>query len=91
MKEYDVWYILKMNNHGYAKHVCVEAENKKEAFDAAEKAVQKLFNRHAFHKTLTPPEWESGSEPGDLERSTLHFGGAYYSRAYRYGKQIVIW
>ena len=91
MKQYDVWYILKLNNHGYAKLVCVNAENKKEAFDLAEKAAQKLFNRHAFHKTLNPPVWKDRKCPSDLERCELEFNGMTFMRAYKYGKQIVLW
>lgn len=91
MKQYDVWYTLKMNNHGYVKHVCVKAESKKEAFAMAEVEVQKLFNRHAFHKTLKPPVWKDGAAPSDLERCELDFNGATWTRAYKYGKQIVLW
>ena len=90
MKKYTVWYILKKDNHGYLKNREVEAENKKDAFAKAEEYAQTHFYRHAFTKSLKAPEWHGG-EPGDLEHSDLHYNGMVYTRAYKYGTQIVLW
>lgn len=90
MKNFTVWYILKMNNHGFMKSVEVEAENKKEAFAKAEEYVHTLFNHHAFTKSLKAPEWQGG-EPGDLERRNLSYDGMVYTRASKSGTHIVLW
>lgn len=90
MKNFTVWYILKMFNHGYLKSVEVEAENKKEAFAKAEEYTQTYFARHAFTKSLKAPVWQGG-EPGDLERRNLSYNGMVYTEASKHGKQIVLW
>lgn len=90
MKKFVVWYILKMNSHGYLKHLEVEAENKKDAFAITEEYARTHFDRHAFTKTLKEPQWQGGI-PGDLERRNLTYDGMVYTRASKYGKQIVLW
>lgn len=90
MSKYVVWYILKMDNHGYLKSHEVEAADKKEAFALTEEYAQVTFSRHAFTKSLKAPKWEGGV-PGDLERRNLSYSGMVYSMASKYGKQIVLW
>lgn len=90
MKQYTVWYIIKRNNRGYVHHSEVEASNQKEAMKLTEEDAKQRFDRHAFSKTTKEPVWEGG-EPSDWETRPLTIAGDRYSKAFRYGKQVVVW
>lgn len=90
MKEYTVWFIVKLNNRGYLHCRNVTASDKKQAWGMIEEFTMDTFGRHAFAKTTKAPEW-AGGVPGDLERRNLYFNGMTYTGAYKYGKQIVLW
>lgn len=55
MKQYQVFYWLKMNNHEYLRHMFVTAPNAREACKVCKEEVKKQTGRNAFRPTTKAP------------------------------------
>ena len=86
-KEYTVWYITKMNCHGYVNKSVVTASNQKEAFELAEADSQAKYNRHAFSKTTIEPEWTNHG----LFYKTPAGGGTYTKARLLDHDRVIVW
>ena len=70
-KIYTVYYIIKMNNHGYLKSRRVQARNQKDAIREVRASVKETTGRTAFSATCSKPE---------PTRHGMEYNGMIYKR-----------
>lgn len=58
MKNYQVFYWIKKNNHEYLEYMFVTANNTKEACKLCKEQVRKQTGRNAFRPTTKAPDIE---------------------------------